>query len=126
VDTIVLAEMAFHAYHGHLPEERTLGQRFLVDVEVDLDLRQAGVRDALEETVDYSALYATVQHAFSSPPCHLLEAAAERVADAVLGSQPRVSAVRVQVRKPSAPLGGAMLAYAAVRIERHSGSGSPT
>ncbi len=118
MDTIVLAEMAFFARHGHRPEERTLGQRFVVSLEVDADLRQAGERDALEETIDYGALFRTVKQAFESPPCHLLEAAAERVAAAVLESQPRVRTVRVEVRKPAAPLEDAIFAYAAVRIER--------
>ncbi len=48
--------MSLFAYHGVLSEERTLGQRFLVDLEVDADLRAAGERDELAQTVDYARL----------------------------------------------------------------------
>ena len=64
VDTIALVEMAFYAYHGAHPEERVLGQRFVVDLEADTDLQPAGRSDALDDTVDYGALYRTVRDAF--------------------------------------------------------------
>ncbi|MDP3766599.1 MAG: dihydroneopterin aldolase, partial [Dehalococcoidia bacterium] len=44
-DRIVLAGMRFFGYHGALPEERTRGQEFVVDVEVEADLREAGKSD---------------------------------------------------------------------------------
>lgn len=110
--------MSLFAYHGVLSEERTLGQRFLVDLEVDADLRAAGERDELAQTVDYARLYRVVRAAFEGPPCKLLEAASERVARAALNADPRIARVRVQVRKPAAPIQGAILSYAAVRIER--------
>jgi len=118
VDTIVLAEMVFFAYHGVRPEERALGQRFVVSLEVDLDLRRAGATDELAETVDYGALYQAVRQAFESPPCRLLEAAAERVAQAALATSPRIRAARVEVRKPGAPIAGSVLGHAAVRLAR--------
>src|SRR5439155_13957115 len=110
MDTVILREVQLYAYHGARAEERTLGQRFVLDVEVDADLRAAGERDALAETVDYAALYRQVRDAFEAPPCTLLEAAAERVARAVLAALPRVLAVRVEVRKQAAPCVGEVLA----------------
>ncbi len=41
-DKIILEGMVFFGYHGTLPEENTLGQRFVVDVTLHLDLRPAG------------------------------------------------------------------------------------
>ena len=99
------------------PEERTLGQRFLVDVEVDTDLHAAGRTDDLEQTVDYGALYRTVRDAFEAPACNLIEAAAERVARMILLRYARVERVRVRVQTPWR-FTGAHLAYAAVRIQR--------
>ena len=124
VDTVILREVQLYAYHGARPEEQALGQRFVLDVEVDADLRPAGERDALDETVNYAALYRQVRAAFEAAPCALIEAAAERVAQAVLAGQPRALAVRVEVRKPAAPIAGAVLAHAAVRIERRREPGT--
>jgi dihydroneopterin aldolase len=118
VDTIVLADMAFYARHGARAEEQALGQRFQVDLEVDLDLRRAGQTDDLADTVDYGALYRAVRAAFEAPRSRLLEAVAQRVATAALAADPRIQAARVEVRKPAAPIDGAILAHAAVRVAR--------
>jgi hypothetical protein len=45
-DRIILEGMVFHGRHGVLPAERELGQPFVVDVELRLDLRPAGLSDA--------------------------------------------------------------------------------
>ena len=37
MDKIKLQEMAFYGHHGIDSEENTLGQRFFIDVEMDLD-----------------------------------------------------------------------------------------
>ena len=50
------------------------------------------------------------------PPCLLLEAVAERVAQGLLASFP-LESVTVRVRKPSVPLGG-VVAAAEVEITR--------
>ncbi|MGB9805063.1 dihydroneopterin aldolase, partial [Desulfofundulus sp.] len=33
MDRVILKGMEFYGYHGVLPEERRMGQRFIVDVE---------------------------------------------------------------------------------------------
>ncbi len=47
MDKISLNRMTFYGYHGVIPEERTLGQRFIVDVDLLLDLKSAGRSDDL-------------------------------------------------------------------------------
>ena len=37
-DRIILEGMQFYGYHGVNPEERVLGQRYVVDLTADLDL----------------------------------------------------------------------------------------
>jgi len=41
-DEVFLEGLRFYGYHGVNPEERALGQRFVVDVYLAADLRQAG------------------------------------------------------------------------------------
>ena len=45
-DRIILKGMQFYGFHGVNPEERTLGQTYVVDLEVELDLRPAGRSDS--------------------------------------------------------------------------------
>ena len=117
-DEILLEGMRFYAYHGVNPEERVLGQRFTVDVALAVDLRSAGTSDDLADTVSYSAVFKRVRGVVEGEPRALLEAVAETVAADILVAFPSVQRVIVTVRKPEAPLRGAMLDAAGVRISR--------
>ena len=116
-DKIILRGMQFYAFHGVNPEERAAGQTFLVDLEVQADLRPAGLSDRLEDTVNYSHLYRAVREVMEGPPRELLEALAEAIAQRVLATFPVVSA-RVRVEKTRPPIQGAVLQGAAVEILR--------
>jgi dihydroneopterin aldolase len=117
-DEILLKGMRFYAFHGVNPEERTLGQRFIVDMSLAVDLRRAGESDDLDDTVSYSAVYKLVRGIVEGEPRHLIEAVAETIAREILAVFPPVQRVTVTVRKPEAPLKGAMLDTAAIRITR--------
>jgi len=94
-----LKGMTFYAFHGVSPEERALGQRFVVDVDIERDLSVPGRSDNLQDTVDYSKVYPVIQQVMSGPSRNLLEAVAEAIAREILGEFP-VEAVRVRVEKP--------------------------
>lgn len=117
-DKIILEGMVFFGYHGTLPEENTLGQRFVVDVTLHLDLRPAGEADDLAATVDYSEVHRQVRAIVEGPPLKLIEAVAEQIAATVLAEHPIVQAVQVRVRKPHVRLADTVLAGSAVEIFR--------
>lgn len=56
-DKLVLRGLKFHGFHGVKPEERNLGQKFLVDIDAWTDLQAAGKSDCLSDTVSYSDIY---------------------------------------------------------------------
>ena len=120
-DRIRLNEMVFYGYHGALPEERRLGQRFVVDLEISADLRKAGQFDDLTQTVNYVEVFEAVRAIVTGPPHSLIESVAEHVASAVLEQFPLADAVSVSLRKPSAPIAGAVLGSSEVRIHRKRG-----
>ena len=123
MDRIRLNEMVFYGYHGVLPEERTLGQRFVVSVELHLDLKDAGLTDDLDRTVNYSEVYAAVREVVAGPPFRLIETVAERIAARLLADHPSVTFVSVSVNKPAPPIAGAVLGSAEVYIERRRAAG---
>jgi dihydroneopterin aldolase len=106
MDRIGLEGMVFYGYHGVHEEERRLGQRFVVDVELGLDTSGAGVSDALGDTANYSDAYRIVKTVLEGPSRSLLESLAEETAQRLLESLPRVRLVRVRVSKPSVPIKG--------------------
>ncbi|MCO5222880.1 MAG: dihydroneopterin aldolase [Thermomicrobiales bacterium] len=117
-DAILLEGLRFFGYHGRSPEERTLGQQFVVDVVAELDLRNAGLHDEIDETVGYHSLSATVRSVLEGEPLMLIEAVGDRVARLVLETFPAITAVEVTVRKPEATIRGAHLDAVGVRIRR--------
>lgn len=56
-DKLMLRGLKFHGFHGVKPEERKLGQKFLIDVDAWMDLRTAGKTDCLSDTVSYTDIY---------------------------------------------------------------------
>jgi 7,8-dihydroneopterin aldolase/epimerase/oxygenase len=117
-DRILLEGMVFHGRHGTLAAERELGQPFVVDVELRLDLRPAGSSDDLAQTVDYGEVHRRAREIVEGEPVNLTETVAERIAGAVLEGYPAVEAVRVRVAKPHVRLDGTVLAGSAVEILR--------
>ena len=95
-----------------------LGQRFVVDVELHLSLRAAGMADDLSQTVDYSAVYRQARAIVEGEPVALTETVAERIAGAVLVEHALVQAVLVRVRKPWVRLEDTVLAGSMVEIVR--------
>ncbi len=116
-DKIRLDGMVFYGYHGVSPAERELGQRFVVDLEVERDLSAAAASDDPKDTADYSRMYETVREVVEGPGRKLLEGVAEEVARRIL-NEFNVDSVRVRVKKPHVPMRGAVLDHAAVEIFR--------
>jgi dihydroneopterin aldolase len=118
---IELHGIVLHGFHGVLEEERRVGQRFLVDVELDLEHEQAARSDQIDDAVDYREIVARVRQISDARAYHLLESFSAAIADALLADWP-VTEVRVRVRKPDVVL-DPPVEYAAVTVERRAGVG---
>lgn len=114
--TIELSSMVVFGHHGYLEAERKLGQRFLVDLWVDVG-EAAASSDDIDQTVDYRHLAGLVREVFAGPERLLLEGLAGAVVDGILGRFEAVERVRVRVRKPDVVL-DPPVDYAAVIVER--------
>ena len=104
-DAIFLEGMVFYGYHGNHQEEQTLGQRFVVDVEVLTDLGQVAQTDQLEDAIDLGAVYRSVKEMVEGPPVRLVETLAARLAQDLLARFP-CDGVTVRVKKPNVPIPG--------------------
>lgn len=103
-DYVFVSGLALHAYHGVMQHEAKVGQTFKLDLVLDIDLAQAARSDKLADTVGYDQVVEVASSIFCGRRYRLVEAAAGAVADAVLGRFAQVSAVRVTVHKPHAPI----------------------
>ncbi len=103
-DAIFITGLLVHAHHGVMPHEEKVGQRFVIDLELAIDLARASATDKLVDTVSYSSIVDTATRAFTARSYRLVEAAAGAVAESVLTSFAHVTSVRVTVHKPHAPI----------------------
>jgi dihydroneopterin aldolase len=118
VDRIRLEGMSFYGFHGVDQAEKSLGQRFIVDVAVERDLRRPGRTDDVADTVSYATLFKLTRSVVEGPSRDLIEAVAEGIAEAISRTFPDLEGVRVCVRKPGAPVKGSIFDWASVEIER--------
>lgn len=114
--TIELHGIELHAFHGVLEHERREGQRFLVDLELDLAEDTAAASDRIDDAVDYRDVVAAVVGVSEARAYHLLEAFATEIADTLL-QRFALTRARVRVRKPDVVL-SRPVDHAAVVVER--------
>ncbi|WP_172373633.1 dihydroneopterin aldolase [Sporosarcina jiandibaonis] len=115
MDYIHLNEMEFYGYHGALPEETELGQRFRVTVSLATNLEEAGKTDDLDKTVNYAEVYQLCKEIVEGEPKKLIEAVAENIAGNLLNCYSnKVTGVRVVLIKPDPPIAGH---YASVSVD---------
>ncbi|HVT54477.1 MAG TPA: dihydroneopterin aldolase [Xanthobacteraceae bacterium] len=109
--------LVLFAKHGVREEEASLGQRFVLDIMLEIDVNDAVKSDRLDSTVDYGEAVAVAEAAFRAKRFYLIEAAAAHVAGVLLAHFSKVKLVRITVRKPSAPVPAA-IDYVAATVER--------
>jgi dihydroneopterin aldolase len=117
-DEVFLEGIRFYAYHGHNPEERVQGQRFVVDVRIGTNVQAAGQTDDLSKTVNYSQVFKRVREIVEGTPRSLIEAVAEDIATVILRDFATADSVSVTVRKPEVAIKGSILDAAGVTIRR--------
>lgn len=122
VDRIELRGLRVMAICGVLRSEQENLQPLEIDLDVFAPLTAAGASDVLEDTVDYGAICAAVEHLAGSERFALLERFAAVVAEQVL-ALPGVEEVEVAVRKLRPPV-PQQLTTSGVRIRRERGTGS--
>ena len=104
---ISLENIRLYGYHGASENERELGQRFEIDVEIEADLSEAVASDSMSKTVNYEKVYGLVEKEVVGKKYHLLESMADRIARDVL-DQFNATEVLVRIRKPSVPIAGSI------------------
>lgn len=117
MDKIHIKDLEIIGFHGAIPEEKVLGQKFVLSFELDVDLRQAGKNDDLTKTVHYGELAQKVEEEFTKTSYDLIEKAAEEICEFVLLNYHLVKKVKLLLKKPWAPT-RKHVEYVAVEIER--------
>lgn len=105
MDTINIKKLCIHAHHGVFQEEKSLGQRFYLNITLSLSTRSAAITGNLDASVHYGELAHQIQEVFTKESFDLIETAAEKVATYILTHYPLVEKAWVEIEKPWAPVG---------------------
>ncbi|EHR38366.1 dihydroneopterin aldolase [Facklamia languida CCUG 37842] len=112
---IKLNNMQFYSHIGVFPEEKKLGQRLAIDLEVTLS--QSISRDDLDETVSYATFYQVVADYIQTCRADLIETVALDLLDQIKAVSPqKIDKVKVNVRKLYLPIQG-ILDSAEIEVE---------
>lgn len=106
MDKIMLNGMRFYGYHGLFPEENKLGQEFIVDAELFLDLHKPGSSDDMNDSIDYGRVFEMVQERVEGQAKNLIEALAEEVAQDLFTAFSLLKACKIRITKPNPPIAG--------------------
>ena len=102
---IEISGMEFYAYHGCYEREKSVGNRFCVDVAVEAETGDAAERDSLEGTVNYLTVYSAVAEQMRIVS-DTIENVALRITEAIYILFPDALKVTAKVSKLAPPLGG--------------------
>ena len=102
---VILEGLEFHAYHGVYPQERSSGNKFELDVEVETEFSDSAFKDDLSGTINYEDVYSVVKDEMSKPS-KLLERVGHSIAEKILNSFPVALSVKISISKFNPPIGG--------------------
>jgi dihydroneopterin aldolase len=101
-DKIIISGVSAKGFHGVLESERRRGQKFIVDVELTLNLKN--MNDKLNKTVDYADVVKLINMHITGKPVLLIETLAENIGKDILKKFKKISNIIVKVHKPKAPI----------------------
>ena len=117
MDKIHIKNLEVFARHGVFPEENVLGQKFVVSAVLYTSTREAGRADDLAKSIHYGEVSRFITEFMEQNTFQLLETAAERLAEELLLNTERLEKIRLEIKKPWAPV-GLPLETVSVEIER--------
>ncbi|MDQ3015825.1 MAG: dihydroneopterin aldolase [Bacteroidota bacterium] len=102
---IKLQGMSFFAHHGYYTHERTRGNNYIIDVNLESNIDLAALHDDLHATINYEIIY-QICHDVMEQACRLIETVAYRIAHEIRATFPDVSNIEVTIHKLQPELGG--------------------
>ncbi len=104
-DIICIKDLEIFARHGVFEEEQRLGQKFLVSCGISVDAAKAAAEDDIAYSADYGAVCRSIERFNRDNTFKLIETAAKKTAQMILDEFPLVKAVKIEIKKPWAPIG---------------------
>lgn len=101
---IFLKDICCYAYHGVAPQENIIGNEYIVNLKLKVDISQAAQTDEVTDTVNYANIHQVVI-AEMAVPSKLLEHVCGRIARKLLEEFPAIEEIELRLSKRNPPMG---------------------
>lgn len=103
---VSLYDMLFYGFHGSMEVERELGQKFLVDIVLTFDVKDAVASDSPDKTISSYAIYQLTREIVTERKFSLIETLAYNVGKAFFEKYPELLQILVRIKRPNLYLSG--------------------
>ena len=117
MDKIHLKGCRFYGYHGAFTEEQVLGQIFVVDCILAVDLTKASQSDKLEDTVHYGMIFECIQKHVENEKYILIEKLAGVIVEDLFETFAPIQTISLKISKENPPING-HYEYVGIELER--------
>lgn len=105
---IFLKNISIYAYHGVHPQEAKVGNNFIIDLKLKIDIRKPMETDDINDAVSYADIYETVSQEMANPS-KLLENVASRIIRRIFKDYPAIESIKLKLAKQNPPMGADIL-----------------
>lgn len=112
---IFIENIKIFAYHGVLEQEKKVGNYFLINIKLTLDLTKAVASDLLLDTISYADVYELVKLEMKIPS-QLIEHIAGRIMFKIKNTYQNIEEIEIKLSKLNPPLGGQVEAASVLLI----------
>lgn len=102
---ILLDNIEIFAHHGVFEQETRVGNSFMINLKLEVDLENASLSDELGDTVSYAEVFQIVKEEMKIPS-KLLEHAAGRIIRRLKNTYSSIGRIELKLSKRNPPVGG--------------------
>ena len=92
------------ANHGLFEEENKLGQKFIFDIECELNYKKAMFSDEMTDSISYADIAEVVVTTATTNTFNLLERLAGEILKNIFTEFPQIENINLKINKPGAPI----------------------
>lgn len=108
----------FYAYHGVKQEERDLGGRYEVDLDLYYNASEAIANDSVAFALNYEEAMNCIEETFSDESYNLIETVANTILDLAFERFPNLIEATIRVRKMNVPI-HSVVAFIETELTKH-------
>ncbi|MDD3039671.1 dihydroneopterin aldolase [Bacteroides sp.] len=101
---IFLENVRCYAYHGVAAQENLIGNEYIINLKLKVDISQASTTDEVLDTVNYAEVYEVIKNEMSIPS-KLLEHVCGRIASKLFVVFPCIEELEISLSKRNPPMG---------------------